>query len=246
MRVWLLSYRQGSESLAREGPGSAAALAGLGQVDAELGKLLGCLAATELLDSTAILVVGDRRFLPVHTYASPNVVLVTAGLVTRAPAHLAHLVARWHALVRSHGGSAAVYAEEQSSALLARRALELEAAETRAFRVVSAGEMAKLHADPQAWFGLEASPGFGLTNAVRGAGLVPTEQRGLGGHLPARGGVGFVAWGSGIRAGARIPLLSQIDVAPTVAALLDLELPGAEGVAQAAILGVPPGKSVSP
>lgn len=244
--LWLLSYQQGGESLAREGPGSAAGLAGLARVDDELGKLIGCFEAEELLDSTAILVVGDRRLFPLHSFAAPNTLLVEAGLVSRAPGHLGHPVARWHALVRTYGGSAVVYAADRSSALLARRALDLEGSETGAFRVVPARELAKLHADPQAWFGLAATAGFGLTDTVRGVGLGPTGLRGLGGYLPGRGGVGFVAWGSGIRAGVRIPLLSQIDIAPTVAALLGFELHGAEGEALVAIMGGPPEQSVSP
>ena len=41
--------------------------------------------------------------------------------------------------------------------------------------------------------------------------------------------VGFVAWGAGIRPGIEIPFMRQIDVAPTVAALLRLELPETDG-----------------
>ena len=41
--------------------------------------------------------------------------------------------------------------------------------------------------------------------------------------------VGLVAWGAGVRSGMRVPSVSQIDVAPTVAALLGFDLEGVDG-----------------
>ena len=52
-----------------------------------------------------------------------------------------------------------------------------------------------------------------------------------------RSAVGLVAWGAGIRPGVRVPSMSQIDVAPTVADLLGFELPGADGRPLVGILG---------
>ncbi len=51
--------------------------------------------------------------------------------------------------------------------------------------------------------------------------------------------VGFVAWGAGIRPGVRVPKMSQVDVAPTAAALLGLRLPDADGATVVGILGLP-------
>jgi hypothetical protein len=47
----------------------------------------------------------------------------------------------------------------------------------------------------------------------------------------------LVLWGDGIRRGAVLGEVSMLDVAPTVAALLGLRLPNAEGHALAAVLG---------
>jgi arylsulfatase A-like enzyme len=46
----------------------------------------------------------------------------------------------------------------------------------------------------------------------------------------------FVAWGSGIRPGVRPETVRNLDVAPTIAALLGLRLDGVEGRALADIL----------
>jgi hypothetical protein len=135
-----------------------------------------------------------------------------------------------------------VYAEDESAALLARRALELVAERTRAFRVVSAHELRALGADSRAWFGLEAAPGYVIGSGYDAPSLRAAEQRGAGGYLPTKSGsgVGFVAWGAGLRAGVRVPSMRQIDVAPTVAALLGFALEGAEGRPLIGVLGVDP------
>jgi hypothetical protein len=39
----------------------------------------------------------------------------------------------------------------------------------------------------------------------------------------------FIAWGRGIKPGAKLGLIENIDVAPNIAALLGQKLPGADG-----------------
>jgi hypothetical protein len=58
----------------------------------------------------------------------------------------------------------------------------------------------------------------------------PERYRGSHGHLPTHPQMltAFVAAGPGIPEGRRIAEASQLDVAPTVAALLGLALPAAE------------------
>jgi hypothetical protein len=160
------------------------------------------------------------------------------GLITLAPVLRGSGVARWDAFVRSAGGAGLVYAMSESSALLARRALEEEVQRSRAFRIVPASELQALHADPQAWFGVEGLSGFGIGKTMRGELLQPTQRQGLGGYLPSHpdSAVGFVAFGAGVRPGARIERMSQVDVAPTVASLLGFALPEADGSPLAGIL----------
>ena len=50
---------------------------------------------------------------------------------------------------------------------------------------------------------------------------------------------GFIISGTGVRKGLRIPLVRMLDVAPTVAALLGLELRGAIGLPVAGIFESP-------
>ena len=49
----------------------------------------------------------------------------------------------------------------------------------------------------------------------------------------------FVASGRGVRAGAKAGMVDNIDVAPTIAGLLGVELPAAQGVPMAEVLAAP-------
>jgi hypothetical protein len=236
--LWLLNFEQSGTAIAQDGPGSDGARAGLGRVDDAIGRLLDCFDDAGIRDSTAWVVVGDRSLFPLHTIVYPNVVLERVGLITPSSMRSSG-IARWQTYVRSYGGAAVVYAQDEADALLARRALAEQVDRTRAFRLVSARELEQLHADSDAWFGLQGAAGYGIGHSARGQLIRATERRGLGGYLPSQpgSGVGLVAWGAGVERGVRVPSMSQIDVAPTVADLLGFDLPGADGSPLVGILG---------
>jgi hypothetical protein len=99
--------------------------------------------------------------------------------------------------------------------------------------------MLRRGADPEAWFGLDALPGFAFSDAPRGPLVAPSEDRGASGRLsraPGEATPAFVAFGRGFRRGVRVPEMTQLDVAPTLAAALGMELPGAEGRALVGLL----------
>lgn len=227
----LLRLSQTEPALAARGPRAPEAESAFARADAELARLLECLGGA---GPAALVVVGDRGLAPLHTRIAPNAVLVREGLLAPEPGG----GVRWSAIARSNGGSTFVYARTEADAVRARRVLEAEARATRAFRVVSASEMLRLGADPAAWFGLEAEPGFGFSDASEPPLLRPAASRGVGGYLPERTEMdaGFVAWGSGIRDGVRIPFMRQSDVAPTLARLLGLELGEVDGRALVGVL----------
>jgi hypothetical protein len=215
------------------GPRSADARAAFAAADAELARLLGRLDAAGLLADAAVAVVGDRGFEAIHTAVRPNVALAEASLVRTAPDGE---VESWDAFARSNGGSAFVYARDERRAVEARRALEETARRTGAFRVVAASEMSRLGADPEAWFGLDAAPGFAFANAARGQLLVASTERGGSGRLQGSPPPAFVVFGQGFRRGVRVPEMTQLDVAPTLAAGLGLTMEGTEGRALVGLL----------
>jgi hypothetical protein len=150
-------------------------------------------------------------------------------------------VQQWTAISHSSGASAFVYARDEQEALLARRALEQAAARTGAFRVVSAEQLLALGGDRRAWFGLQAEPGYALSNGTRPPMLRAARERAIAGSLTAEAGTttGFVLWGRGARTGVRIPRMRETDVAPTLAALLGLRFAAADGRVIVGALDVP-------
>ena len=225
--LWLIRLEQTASYQMVAGFGSVEADEALARVDAQIDRLESCLYEAGQLADTAILVTGDVAYRAVHTQIDPNAVLVSGGLIGRDP-RSSMGVRSWLALSRSNGRSAYVYAREAENAIAARRLLEKEAARTRAFEVVSASDLARAGADPQAWFGLAAMPGFVIGNGLVQPALRPADIRASAGALPFRdfeaSSVGFVAWGRGIRPQIRLPSLELADVAPTIAALLGLRL----------------------
>jgi hypothetical protein len=243
----LLLRLAGPESPLRDaGPASRAARAALAAADAQLARLLACYDEAGLLATSAFAVAGDRVLHPVHTAIRPNALLAQARLVTL---DLRGDVGSWSAIARSNGGSAFVYARDEQRALEARGVLDDVARRTGAFRVVTADEMIRLGADPDAWFGLEALPGFTFANDPAPPIQVPSAARAANGRLwedrPAW--PGFVAFGRGVRRGVRIPRMSQLDVAPTLAALLAMPFERVEGRALVGLLtGTAPAPVAAP
>lgn len=223
-------------ALATEGRGSAAARASFAAADAEVARILACLRTEKFLDSSAVLVVGDHGVTDVHKTVSPNVLLREVGLLVSPPDGRG--IQRWSAYVRSNGTSAFVYARNETDARLARRALVGLAERTGGFRVLSAKEMLDAGADPEAWFGLQATEGFWIDDATDSALVGPAPVRGGWGAVAGED-VAFVAWGRGVQSGLRIPMLRQEDVAPTVAVLLGFETAPLDGRPLAGALSLP-------
>lgn len=235
-RLLLLRLSGTARALAATPPDSAAARDAFAAADAELGRLVRCLGDGGRLPTTAIVVAGDHGVVPVHSEVHPNVALAEAGLLTPARGRG---IQRWDALAVANGASAFVYAASDDAALLARRALEALANATGTFRVLSAKEMVERGADPEAWFGLEAEPGFVFGEGALGALVGPAPVASAGGLAPRdpRMQTGFLAWGPGLRRGLPVAEMRQVDVAPTLAAWLGLPLPAVEGRPLIGILG---------
>jgi hypothetical protein len=226
----LLHLSQTEAALREFGPHSHESHVAFGGADAHIARLVTCLTQSARIGASAIVVSGDHGWVDIHTELFPNGLLAREGLMVPADDG-SDTVESWSAIARSNGGSSFVYAQSERAAVRARGVLVAAASRTRAFRVVSASEMLELGADPDAWFGLEAEPGFAFGDSLHLPLQRPAAIRGAGGYLPQRAemNAGFVAWGRGVRSGIRVPRMRQVDVAPTVASLMGLELGDTDG-----------------
>jgi predicted AlkP superfamily pyrophosphatase or phosphodiesterase len=220
-----------------DGPGSAAAKAAIERIDAHVGAIVRATEETGIRARTAFVVSGDHGFSRVHTLIQPNVILRQGGWLTTDDKGR---VGEWQ--VASHA-TAIRLREPRDRALAARvEATFASLAEGRyrgIFRVVSRAELDALGAYPEAAFFIEPAEGYYVSDGVvDGTVLVGTTRRGAHGFLPTetRMHTGLIAAGAGIRAGVPLPLLRQIDIAPTIARLLGFEMPDADGVPMVGLL----------
>ena len=214
----------------RDGPEVRAAVA---RVDACVAQVQTAAREAGILESTVIAVVGDHGFTDFTLSVAPNVFLARAGLVDLE----ANEIKGWRALGHAFGGSMAIHAKDPESARRAREVLEREAVipdaaagTRRLYSIVSHEEAATFGADPEAAFYLDAAEGVGIGGAVTGPPTTEHARQGTHGGLPTKPqlATGFIAAGPGIRR-TQLEHMRLIDVAPTLAKLLHIDLPNTDG-----------------
>lgn len=213
------------------GVDSAEARWALAYADGLIGSLLGEIIAQGRTDTTNVVVLGDHGFAPVHRRVLPNAVL--------RDEHLLHVdadgqIMDHHVRVVSNGGAAHVYVDPgPARATLVDRARECLEATPGVAYVLGPATFPDLglpspEDDPtQGDLVLVAADGWYFSDhATLEAGAAANDYRGMHGQLPddSRLRAGFVAAGPGIEPGVTLPKLDHLDVAPTLAALLDLKL----------------------
>lgn len=191
-------------------------------------------------DRTTIIVASDHGFFHIDKDIRPNVLLKKL-----APPSGDRPVAR----AVSQGGGCMVYVldPERKAELIPLLRDQFKGVEG-IDAVFEADQFARLgqstpSADPHSpdlW--LAAKEGYSFTDADTGDDIVaPRATRGgTHGYLPGQPGLygTLVMAGAGIRPGTNLGMVSNEDVAPTMAELLKIKLPGAEGrVLKEALIG---------
>jgi arylsulfatase A-like enzyme len=224
----------------RDGEAVRKAVAG---ADAAVGVILDAVEEAGLARDTAVIVTGDHGFVDTHTALAPNVWLREAGLLGN-PQGEEERGAGWKAVFHAGGGSTFLQLRDPADRATLQKVQALLAAlppgTRRLFRTIDHDALVRAGADPRAALALAAEQGIAFTGAARGAALRPLRG-GAHGYYPdfAEIRTGFVAAGAGIGRPGPLPRLHLKDVAPTVAALLGIALPTAEGAALPGVV-VPP------
>ncbi len=220
------------------GPGSPASHTAFAYADACVRELLDAIEAAGLKEKVTLLITTDHGFKTAKRIIRPNIVLRREGLLqVRGPT-----VASCDAYVSVLGGSAMVFATnpEKRTALLPRLK-ELLAKIEGIERVVEPKDYPALGLPLPEQNGqigdfiLLAKSGYGFHVSPLGdeavSDVTPDVYAGHHGYLNSdreMDGV-FFAWGRGIKSGARLERIANLDVAPTVAALLGLEMKNVDG-----------------
>lgn len=218
------------------GPGSQASFAAYAYADRLVGDLLGALTDAGLKEKATVVIATDHGFKKVTKAIFPNVALRQAGLVQVDK----EKVSSCDAYVMAQGGMAFAYVNEPArrEALLPQLR-ELLAGIEGVASVHDGSEGPRLGMPLPAenpGMGdliLFAKAGYAFKGSFEGEKIVDVSTNYLGTHGypasdPELDGA-FIAWGYGIKPGARVPRVRNVDVAPTLAELLDVKLPGVEG-----------------
>lgn len=208
----------------------------LASADTAVGEMLDAARRAGIADRTAFVITGDHGFFDVHSTLAPNVWLAEAGLLEPRRDR-----GDWRAAFHTASASAFLHLRDPGDQEAADRVREilaaLPAAMRRLFRVVEREELDRLGVDPAAVLALSPEPGISMSSSAGGAALRPGSG-GNHGFFPDYPELhtGFVAAGAAIARGRRIERMELVDVAPTIAMLLGLELPEVEGVAYPGII----------
>ncbi|MBC7788994.1 MAG: alkaline phosphatase family protein [Anaerolineae bacterium] len=216
------------------GPFSPSSFTVLERIDAIVGALAE--AAERVSPGNAVIcVVSDHGF--VRTNRSVNLLgaFREAGLLHFA-GDTAEKPSGWRATAWASGASAAVIIHDTASAAtrsVVRNLLTRLAADTASGidRVLNADDLRQLGGFPEAAFLVSLKPGYIFGARTRGPLVVPVKTGGMHGYLPDLPDMrsAFFISGRSIPARRSLGEIDMRDVAPTLAALLGLSLPAAEG-----------------
>jgi predicted AlkP superfamily pyrophosphatase or phosphodiesterase len=217
------------------GPQTFAAYQAAAFEDGCIKQIWNTLQKPEFAPDSALFVVSDHGFAAYDKLIEPNVVLKNLGLIQVGAQD--SVVAR-HAWAVPTGGSAFVYLfDEQAISRTEQIVAEFKKL-AGVESVLRPAEFTKLGLpDPSEnsempQLILTTRPGFSFGDAITGEPLVDAGGRkGTHGHRPepAYMHATFIAAGAGIKAGVKLKQIDNIDVAPTIARLLRVPLPSAEG-----------------
>jgi predicted AlkP superfamily pyrophosphatase or phosphodiesterase len=225
-----------------KGPKSPAAYAAVKAADGQVREVWEELKR-DFPGRATLLVVSDHGFSATKRMVLPNVILRKAGLVEKSgkkgTSGEVHIVVQ--------GGSAMIYVlDDAHRASVIERVRKAFGGVKGVSKIVGPGQLkdygvADPKDDPHApdmMLFAEEGCAFGDTAAGELPFNEKPERKGSHGHnadLPDLHAT-FVAWGVGIKPGARLGEISNLSIAPTIAKLLGLSLPNAEGQPLAAAL----------
>jgi predicted AlkP superfamily pyrophosphatase or phosphodiesterase len=197
-------------------------------VDALLGRLLDGFHDAGRLETTTFVVFGDHGFVDVGTTYHANLLLREEGLIGDT---------RRHAWVAGNGGAGHVYVLDGAPRTTIDRLRErfgalsgIEVLDPTSFAAL--GLPAPATHSAQGDLMLRAAPGYQLTGyATAEIAAAAPVYRATHGHDPALPelGAALVLAGPRVRDGITLDDVSMLDVAPTAARLLGLDLAAADG-----------------
>lgn len=229
----LINFDALDASQRRFGLLSKEALAVMEQIDGSIKKIVAAVEEAKLADDTTILIASDCGASQIEREFKPNVLLAKKDFLTTDGQGN---VKSWRAVAQSFGGSAAIFLKNPQDEATAREVekvfTELEKEpDNPLWRITLRRDATRLGADPRPLLYLDAAPRVVISPRAIGSTTGKTEQRSATGYLPSRAEMRatLIIAGKGIKVNQRIEYARLIDIAPTLARLLGLEMKSARG-----------------
>ena len=215
------------------GPMTNASLTAMAFLDAKVKQIVDALKRTGLLGNATLIIVSDHGFRSYKNRIQGNVLLRENGMLSGDGDK-----AKGDAWVMPEGGTAMVYVTD--SARRVELVPKLRAIFTGAEGVEDVysaeafwtlGLPTPMQSDQSPDLMLVAKPDYMFGNESEGAYITHGPGGGTHGYLntdPHMQAI-FIAWGSGIPRGIQLGHISNLDVAPTVAALLGIKMSAVKG-----------------
>jgi predicted AlkP superfamily pyrophosphatase or phosphodiesterase len=218
------------------GPQTAAGYTAVAYADTLVKDVLDAIDAAGIREKTTVFIVSDHGFMAIPKTLQPNVVLRQAGLLTLEGNQVA--TARAHVI--PEGGIGMLYLTVPDRAESDRqKVIELFRDRDEIAGIITPDNYAKYglpspkDSSQMADLILVAKDGYGFGATATGEDFVVKSDVTVGTHgFPStnpRMNATFIASGAGIRTGETIDVIENIDVAPTIARLLGVTLPSADG-----------------
>lgn len=220
----------------RYGPQTPAGYTAVAYADTLVREVVNAVEDAGILDRTTFLIVSDHGFMAIPKLLQPNVVLRQEGMLTVEGTQ----VATARAQVIPEGGIGMVYLTVPGNAEEDRKkVIELFRDREGIAAIITPEEFAN-HGLPHpkdysqmADLILVAKDGYGIGASATGDNFVIQSEATLGTHgflsTNPRMNATFIASGAGIRQAATIEMIENIDISPTIAHLLGVDLKSVDG-----------------
>jgi predicted AlkP superfamily pyrophosphatase or phosphodiesterase len=225
------------------GPRSAEAYWIASYSDDRVRDLVEAIEASPMAGKTTLLILSDHGFFPVNYEIRPNVVLRKLGLIQGADKTEKRM-----AYCMAEGGACGVYIVDAARRDQLAQQLRAELAKLEGVQsVFGTGEFAEIgQPSPQQnprgadlWLAAKSDYTFSEASSGELAVIKRSTLTGTHGYLPDQPDMlaMCIVSGPGLKAGTRLGKIRAIEIAPTVARILGIELPTAEGKPLVKLLG---------
>ncbi|MBO0863384.1 MAG: alkaline phosphatase family protein [Chloracidobacterium sp.] len=232
----LVNFTSFDEAQRRYGLFSHESIKAMETIDVFVKKIIDATEKFQMNEDATFILVSDSGASKVEKEFNPNVLLAKNGWLT---VDGRGRITSWRAVAQAFGGSAAVLVKDPKDEAFINEVetfftQQAEKPNSPIWRIITRREATKLGADPRAALYLDAAPLYAITAKTTGSyitNLGKGEDRVAHGYAPSRVEMRalFVITGKGIKPGGQTLYARLIDIAPTMAKLLGLEMKTARG-----------------